>query len=81
MTIVCASYIHIVAEFPGVRGSPSAGAESAAGGEAWCGAAAGGGVPGHGRQGGHGGQHGGQPGAEGAGVQAVDTFPVQPSRL
>ena len=77
MTIVCASYIHIVAEFPRVRGSPAAGAESAAGGEAWCGAAAGGGVPGHGRQGGH----REQPGAEGAGVQAVDTFPVQPSRL
>ena len=77
MSIACASYIHIVAEFPRVRGSPTAGAESAAGGEAWCGAAAGGGVPGHGRQG----EHRGQPGAEGAGVQAVDTFPVQPSRL
>ena len=77
MSIACASYIHIVAEFPRVRGSPATGAESAAGGEAWCGAAAGGGVPGHGRQGGQGGEQG----AEGAGVQAVDTFPVQPSRL
>ena len=75
MTIVCASYI--VAEFPGVRGSPAAGAESAAGGEAWRGAAAGGGVPGHGRQRGYRGQQG----AERAGVQTVDTFPVQPSRL
>ena len=30
-------------------------------------------MPGHGRQGNHGGEHEGQPGAEGAGVQAVDT--------